>query len=201
MKRSVCLLALLIAVAVVAPAQTRLPSPADHPKVEFSLGYSYNNLDGQEARRQHGHGGAASFNFNVHPNIGFALDLGAHFGDIEPPGIGALVTPGFDFKVYQALIGPRFTHRAEEASAFFHVLFGAVDTRMSGGTQVPGASGNPFLSGISHTDFAMAIGGGVDVNITRRVALRVFQLDWIPVFGDPVRHDIRGSVGFTFRFH
>ena len=35
---------------------------------------------------------------------------------------------------------------------------------------------------ISSTDFALAIGGGLDVRVSERVDLRVFQVDYNPIF-------------------
>jgi hypothetical protein len=62
----------------------------------------------------------------------------------------------------EALIGPQFTVRGKGATGFAHVLVGGVRS----------------IEGGNH--FAGALGGGVDINAGKRVAIRVFQFDYIP---------------------
>jgi opacity protein-like surface antigen len=202
MKKHWLLAIILASLAVSTQAQTRPQPIADpNPKAELYLGYAYMSIDGQEfVKRQHGHGWNGSIAGNFHRNIGFVADFGGHYGHVDLPGIGSSVSAGVDYRLHTGMIGPRFYQRFEKATPFFHVLFGIADTRIPNGPVVLGSSRNPFLSGSSTTDFAMGIGGGVDYNISRGVSLRIFQLDYIPVRAEPTMHNLRGSVGFVFKF-
>jgi opacity protein-like surface antigen len=59
-----------------------------------------------------------------------------------------------------------------------------------------------------YTSFAMAIGGGVDLKVSEHVDLRLFQIDWVPVFTkdrrvvstDATVFDIRGRRRNDWRF-
>jgi hypothetical protein len=68
--------------------------------------------------------------------------------------------------IHQFLGGARITERMEKTSVFGHAMFG--------GARVGSA-------GLSSTNFAMGYGGGLDINATDRVDIRVIQFDWIPV--------------------
>ena len=85
--------------------------------------------------------------------------------------------------VYQYLGGGRVTERMEKASVFGHALFGV---SRSGGTNA----------------FTMAYGGGVDVNATDRVGIRVIQFDWLPVHpeGVWVNNSLRFGFGIVYKF-
>jgi len=61
---------------------------------------------------------------------------------------------------------------------------------------------------LSSTDFALALGGGVDVRVSERVALRVFQFDYNPIFlssnnelgfGNTRADNVRFSFGVVFK--
>lgn len=80
-----------------------------------------------------------------------------------------------------AMAGPRLTARGERASAFAHALFGGV------------SAGDVAA-------FQMAVGGGVDVNLTKRVDLRVVQVDWVRLGFDNGGNNARVSAGLVIRF-
>jgi hypothetical protein len=59
-----------------------------------------------------------------------------------------------------------------------------------------------------HTSFAMAIGGGLDLNVSEHVDIRLFQVEWIPVFtkdrqivgSDGTRYALLGQRRDDWRF-
>ena len=55
---------------------------------------------------------------------------------------------------------------------------------------------------VSETGFAMAFGGGLDVNAGKRVAIRIFQLDYLPsrLAGVWSKKDFRASAGVVFKW-
>lgn len=87
-------------------------------------------------------------------------------------------------RVINILGGPqvRFpTHT--RATPFVRALFGVANTRFLAAAQetIPGGFfTNTFDT--SSTDFAMALGGGLDVSLNGRIGVRVFQIDYNPVF-------------------
>ena len=77
------------------------------------------------------------------------------------------------------MFGPVFSARSDKVTPFAHALFG-------------GAS----------TSFAMAFGGGVDVKVADKVALRLIQGDWLVLRseGFTSKKNARISTGIVFRF-
>jgi hypothetical protein len=73
---------------------------------------------------------------------------------------------GVDLMEY--LGGVRMTHNLEKASVFGHALFG--------GSRASSPIG-------SSSAFTMGYGGGIDVNATNKVGIRVLQFDWLPMHG------------------
>ena len=73
------------------------------------------------------------------------------------------------------------------ASAFAHVLIG-------------GATGDagPDFSGFSDSGLAFGGGGGVDIQVSRRLAVRA-QFDWMGSFADIVDTNTRFATGLVFR--
>lgn len=120
---------------------------------------------------QRGFGWQASVAGNLNRNISLLADLGGHYK--------------FHVSSYEYLFGPQFNARGERTTAFAHVLFGGArllgfDSAMNG--------------------FAMGIGGGLDVNATSRIALRVFQVDWIPSRFEGGWQNKTGRIGFGVVF-
>jgi len=62
----------------------------------------------------------------------------------------------------------------------------------------------------SNTEFAMVIGGGLDVNLGKHYAIRAAQFDYVPIHTDINErvgggtsswlHNTRYQVGFVFKF-
>ena len=91
-------------------------------------------------------------------------------------------------KLHTAMAGPVFSYRkSERVTPFAHVLVGGAVA--SGG-------------GISENGFAMAVGGGLDVNLNKRVAWRLIQGDWLlfRAGGETDKKNARISTGIVFRF-
>ena len=78
----------------------------------------------------------------------------------------------------------------ERANPFAHLLFGGTNGRAS-------ADGESF----SRTVFMMGVGGGLDVNLSDRVAFRLVQFDWLPVHvdGEWFNKIVRVGIGIVFK--
>jgi hypothetical protein len=102
------------------------------------------------------------------------------------------------------LFGPRFTYRKmSKVNLFAHALNGlritTSDETFPVGT-FPNVTNTTVHS--KRTAYAIAAGGGVDVNITKKLAIRAVQADYIhtshPLLFD--HSDLRLSTGVVFRF-
>jgi hypothetical protein len=162
---------LVFTLSVLATAQ-------EAPKAEVFGGFSYLHLDtkgaaGVEANH-YGWNGALSLNANRW--FGITADLSGHYRELAP---------GVSFNSFTAVFGPQLTYRAEKASPFVHALFGV--NRGSTG-------------GLSDSAFAMALGGGLDINITKRLAFRLVQADYLMTkHSDDTQNNIRLSTGLVLK--
>lgn len=191
MKKLAFLFALCVLTAVPANAQN------EYPKAEFFGGYSYFSADinvndpfDPDApfieQREGIHGFALSGAANFSRNFGIVADFSFHNREIELPG------PDIDFKTLNFLFGPRFTARGDRVEGFAHMLVGGVRRQIE-----------DFDSDV---DFALGVGGGVDIKVARNFGVRLVQLDYIPfrdrnpfTLDKEWRHNLRVGVGVTFR--
>lgn len=163
-------LLLLVAVLFVSA----IPASAqDYPSAEIFGGYAYVNAD-VILDRDSLNGFGLSFAGNLGPRFGLVAEFGGYYGDIG----------GIDLSAYTYLFGPRVNARGEAATGFAHILLGGATTK---------------VAGLSETDFALAAGGGVDVNAGKSIAVR-FQADYIPVFAEgETLHNFRFMTGIVFK--
>ena len=119
--------------------------------------------------------------------LGATADFSGVYGSLSGGSAGGASTSRYSY-----LFGPVLALRTQRATTFVHVLFGAVSQ-----TAAPGG-------GFNYNGFTWAIGGGCDAGLTRRLALRIAQLDYeqvkVPNFGGPSAKGFRYSGGVVFRF-
>jgi opacity protein-like surface antigen len=106
-------------------------------------------------------------------------------------------TGNIDTRVINIMGGPqvRFPNESR-VTPFARALFGVANTRFEAqeNVQVPaGTVSNSFTT--NATDFAMAVGGGLDVRLNDRVGLRVLQVDYNPVFLRDRSVNVLGAAG------
>lgn len=146
----------------------------EFPKAEVFFGGSLLRADGAPSGQQLFGGWQASLSANFRESIGFTADLGGQYRSILGQGVSQ----------YEYLFGPRLVRRGEGITAFTHFLFGGVTVR----------------SGGSETGFGMAFGAGMDLDVGRRVAIRVVQFDYMPSrFSGMWFNDIRYGFGIVFK--
>jgi opacity protein-like surface antigen len=89
-----------------------------------------------------------------------------------------------DTRVLYFMAGPKVKFRnSSRVEPFAHVMAGGAHTRFEVQTTsiLPGGTfDTSFDTGA--TDFAMAVGGGVDVRLSDNFSLRLIQIDYAPVF-------------------
>lgn len=166
-----------------------LPARAEnkYPKAEIFGGFSILSVGWggpSSSDREQMFGWQASANANVHRNVGLVADFGGHYKTVE----------GTKVRVYEYLFGPRFNVRTKGATLFADTLFGGVHSGVHwvAGSQSGTSSDNAFL---------MGFGGGVDVNAGSRVAVRLFQIDWLPNHsnGEWSKKEFRVGFGIVFK--
>jgi outer membrane immunogenic protein len=104
---------------------------------------------------------------------------------------------GADLTLTSYLIGPRYSwRRSGRFIPFGQLLLGGAH---AAGSFAPGSAGNPGSSNA----FAMTAGGGLDVELTKRFAVRAFQADYyLTHFANRVndhQNNLRISVGLVLR--
>ena len=161
----ILVVSLLVSVAVVAQDET--------PKATTFGGYSFLRNGGKNSN---GWDGQGTFNFNRY--LGLTADIGGNYRTIASfsplPGVSALANQ----RLYTFLFGPTVTANFGRSAIFGHALFGAARASSSAGVIIPVIGG--VTTGLTKaTAFAMAFGGGVDIGVSRHVAIRAAQLDYI----------------------
>lgn len=174
------LFAFVLAAAAPAGAQVSTPS------VEIFGGYSLLPANGDDFPRQTSHGFQTSVTANLNRWFGVVGDFGWQFNtarDLGPSFQGQVA----ESNVREYLVGPRFTARTAGINVFGHALVG-ISTGDAG----------PNFSGFSDSGFTLGGGGGVDVQLTRRLAARA-QFDLIGSFADIVETNSRFAVGLVVK--
>ena len=144
------------------------------PQAEIFGGYSLLHADngfvGNNAS-----GWEASLAGNYNRWLGLTADFSGHYDSFG----------GVDVSDHNFLFGPTVSLRNPRFTPFGHALFG--DSHISAG-------------GVSDNSFGMALGGGLDWNLTQRFAVRVIQADYLFThFGGDTQNNIRFSFGLVLR--
>ena len=167
MRTSYVLLLLLVASAVVAAGQ-------ETSRADIALGYAYTHDNAPPA-------GCSCFSMNgfngnvawhVKPAIALVGELGVtHASNIFPAG--------HDLTLTSYLFGPRFYYMRKSAAGELQPphAFTPFGQFLIGGAHASGSlSGS---SSGSSNGFAFATGGGIDLGLSRRLAWRMFQTEWL----------------------
>lgn len=204
MKRLLTLIWLLV-VPIFAKAQTD-----DDLFLEFSGGYSYAhaNFTGAGQKKMGYNGWQMALTMNPAERFNFEFDFAGRYNSSTvqlPVQLGAcppVCLPGIsvDNNEHEYLFGPRFRYPKKRISPLTHVLFGA--------SHVTRHATLPFTFPIfpvnlstSQTGFAMVVGGGLDVRLSKNVFWRN-QMDYfLTNLFDRVENNVRFSTGFAVRFN
>lgn len=171
------------------------------PAAELFGGYSYLRFNVKRITDTEGfnsHGGTASIAGNVNRWVGLVADFGGYKVTGLPSGTSA--------NALTFLFGPRFSHRGDRLTPFMQFLFGAAHLKSDVSTPSAANSGTAFFSTNSfhQNAFAAAFGGGLDLTLSKHVAWRVFQADYLLTkFEDGnnnEQNNLRAATGLVFRF-
>ena len=185
-----CSAAMIILIAVTG---LRAWAQDSTPKVEVFGGYSFmrtsaggltgSTLDLELHQNPGTFGVGSNFNgwnaeaqYNFDRWFGIVADFGGQYGSpiTASGGVSGLPT----MSRYTFMAGPVISYRAKaKITPFVHALFG-YDRASLGASTITGTSSPVSSSASTYTDFAIALGGGVDYKLSRHFALRLGQLDY-----------------------
>jgi hypothetical protein len=171
---------------LLAAASQAAFAQGEHPRVEVFGGFSClpaNTLTDFPRDDSYGFQGSVAVNLNRW--FGIVGDVGGQYRtvtDLGPnwPGVTATTS------VYEYLVGPRFFLKRNRITLFAHALVG-------------GATGNAGLAGFSDSELAVGGGGGLDINLNRRIAIRAIQFDYIGSFVDILEDNVRLGFGVVVK--
>jgi opacity protein-like surface antigen len=169
--------------------------------MDLFLGYSFlraNSARDIPAFTNNGGLGTIAFDFNRH--IGVEAEFGGyHNGNIHDIQ--------FDTTEFTYLFGPRISYgRRKRVDPYVHILFGGIHASSS--VKDPT---NPLVRlSTSQDAFAMAVGGGLDIRVSRAIAFRPIQLDYVLTRIQDLglqgpsenrnQNNLRYAAGFKFMF-
>jgi hypothetical protein len=189
MRSIISLLVLLLPAAVIA-AQSAAPAPA--PKLEVALAYDWvhTNAPPADCGCFHLNGGSVAFAYRLTPKWAGVAEAGA----VANTNVNAT---HHDLGLVDFLAGGRFTYANHSRfQPFGQILVG--DAHAAGGL-------SPSQIGVGSSDaFALATGGGLDIDLTPRLAIRAAQADYyltlLPNRTTNTQNNLRIGAGIVFRF-
>jgi hypothetical protein len=172
------------------------------PRVETTFNYSYIRFEPNGlAPTFHANGGNFQLVYNFNNWLGLAGDFGGYRA-------GGLAGYGWDGTLANYLAGPRVSFlRGKRLNPFAQALFGGA--WISSHEQVTAA---PVFANLrplagSTTKFGMLAGVGMDIRVSRHLAIRAFEADYFrtnlpnPVYtGENITTNIRLSAGLSLLF-
>jgi len=176
--------------AAAAMKDTRPPGTLV-PRFEINAGYSYVNFNpGDEFNNFNNHGGTGGFTFNANRFLGLTAEVGSYTFKRELNGTNV------DGGLTTYLFGPRLNFRKfDHFVPFAEFLFGGAH------------GGGPITGGAGQDVFALAAGGGIDVVLTKSLAWRFAQIDYLMTnFNGPGvnatgrQNNLRLGTGVVLRF-
>jgi opacity protein-like surface antigen len=187
---------------------------------EFSFLRFNPSLTGLPSRDYVGGGLGGTFFFNKHFGVKgefMRFDSTTWREDFEqevmvtPHGTQAVIPAGTysasgDLFTYQ--FGPEFRIPWRHATLFGETLFGGSSTNGYRNLErdIDLGGGTLTISGSQHP-FSMAVGGGVDLNVSKNVAIRVAEFDYFltrytnPITSTNNQNNFRYLAGFVFKFN
>lgn len=188
MRKLLLLSTLFLAVNALASAQERA-------KPELFVGYSYENIEsGIESDDLRATGITRTslderfklngFNISatgyITKRFGITGDFSAGFNS-RTDNFDAIQVKS-KLTLYNITVGPQVKFFSErKAAPFVHALLGVSRRKLKETATDPAAAGLAEATD-STTNFAMNLGGGLDVRLNERLDLRLIQVDYNPVF-------------------
>ncbi|HUL72736.1 MAG TPA: outer membrane beta-barrel protein [Vicinamibacterales bacterium] len=187
-----------------------LPAAAqDVPKAEVSGGYQllhiWGEADGESGSETLSKGWYGDVAGNLTKSLGIVFQVSGNYKTLQESvsNSGLTITATAHVRVHQFLGGMRVNARPNRTvTAFGQILLGAFNTSGTGEASVTagGETTTATSEGESSTDFALQVGGGVNVMLSKTVGVRG-GADYVRVFEkDTPFNGVRVVVGAVFAF-
>jgi len=188
MKKFVAVLALVLLASLVAVGQDKASVFGGWQYLSVGTGGS--GLDRINAPK----GFDFDLGVNLHKNVALVGDFSLS-SKTESQTIEG-ITGSASTRITNFLFGPRFQASTGKVTPFAEALFGVAHSSAKAS-----ATGIGSVDLGSENDFAFAFGGGLDVNATKNVALRLGKLDYeiVKVDGGHL-NNFRYATGIVFKF-
>jgi len=171
-------------------------------------------------------GGGGTFTYNINSWIGIKADLqgyGTHGTSsfFIPAGATSILPQGGVFGVsgnlFTYTFGPQVTLRAGRWNPYFNALFGGAHSNIYKNLDTAICTAHPIINGAtcsvtntfknpSNNAFAMVVGGGLDVVITKHFTMRAGEVDYLltrfstNLIQTGNQNGLRVVTGFVFTF-
>jgi opacity protein-like surface antigen len=179
----------LLLVAVLLLGFSAMAVAQDTPVAEIFAGYSYVRPDTGQDESLNMHGWNTSVSINGSKLVGMVADFGGTYGTLSDNAGDA------NIHIHSMLFGPKIAARKGKVTPFVQGLFGFA--RLSGKSNSGTGAEEIFLG---ETDFAMAFGGGIDINLSDKVAIRPAQAEWFIIrSAGEMLDNFRYSAGIVFK--
>jgi len=200
MKRLILCLLAVACLATITRAQ-------DSPKIEVTGDYSYYRFNPglpSYFNSQNLNGGGGQIAVYLNKWFAIAGDLQGYGSYTQCTKPGAAVSGCASGNLFTYTFGPQLKYRAGKLEPFFETLMGGAHSNFyaNGCTILECGSKSP-----SNNAFALAIGGGVDLNISSKFSVRVVDADYeLTRFGNNFtggnnsQSNFRFQTGVQFRF-
>jgi hypothetical protein len=160
-----------LAALVLFCASASFAQQPDYPKADFTVGFTLVRIN-DSGFHENLYGVTLAPAVNINKNVGIEGD----FTYVTKTLLGTRVN------AFTYMGGPRFTARPKDKKVqpFVHALFG--------GAHISAA-------GFSDNGWAAKLGGGLDLVAGKHVAVRVFQIDYVPTH---IAGSTNHNMAFTF---
>jgi opacity protein-like surface antigen len=171
----------LVAIVVIGCFLFSIPSFAQeviYPKAEVFGGFSISSAKMVSfdpttffptVARNSFMGWQGSANYNLTHHLAIVGDFGGQYKSVTSVGANQ----------YQFLFGPRVVFRGSRVTPFVHALFGEMRSTLGVVPSTTVLTITTPAATVSGSGFGMGLGGGLDINVSDRLALRVPQFDWM----------------------
>jgi opacity protein-like surface antigen len=209
------LTSIVLACGAIVLLATEL-SGQEFPKADLGVDYAYTRYSPSERLTQ-GHslnGGGGSVTYNFSQYLGIKMDLQGStstrvgFSFPASPDFPGGITGAVQGNLLTYLFGPQVKIRAHKAQPYLHTLLGGAhsNTYSNAFTSICQHSTGTcaFTASPAHNAFAVAIGGGVDIPVTRVISLRAGEVDYLltrfhnPFSGHQNQSNFRYMAGVVF---
>jgi hypothetical protein len=187
---------LLLTVGLKAQAPATVSTP-DHKEVDLAVTYTaqYSNLVSTPTFWQQG--GGVELSAQAYRGLGIAAN-------ITGTNVSSAANSGVGLTMVTATFGPRYTWNKSVGAARKRSLAvfsqGLIGEAHGWNSYFPSATGEQT----AYNSFALQVGGGVDIGLSRHFAVRAIQADWLrtefPNSTTNVQNSFRLAAGLVLRF-